>query len=254
MEPDGQPSISFDIDREQTLQRLFWSLLLCELTLVFCDYFIHFQEFVTEIGAIKRIFNLAREDSLGNWFGSVQLLFVAITLWLVYATVRRSRAGSWRKLSWALLATFFSYMAVDDGARLHERLGTAFKELFEGAGWFDAYPSYPWQVVLAPLLIGGTLLLVDTFRNGLTERKARVLLAAGLGMFVLAVGIDVLEGVPEYGPEGALQALSDDGDYALRHYVKVAEEFLELLGATCFLVAFLRQLTAEAAEFRFRFK
>ena len=254
METAGKASITLSIDRESAFQRLFYSLLLCELLLVFSDYFIHYTDYVTENGPLKRIFNLAREDSLGNWFGAAQLLFVAATLWLVYAVVRRTPATRWRKISWALLAAFFTYMAFDDGARLHERLATAAKGMLEGSGLLEAYPSYPWQVVFAPLFIGGGLLLLDIFRRGLAERRSRILLGAGLALFVMAVGIDVLEGVPEYGPAGALEMLSDDGNYALRHYAKVTEEFLELLGGTCFWLAFLRQLAAIAPSLRFRFE
>ena len=66
------------------------------------------------------------------------------------------------------------------------------------------------------------------------------------------MGLDVLEGVPEYGPAGMLDILSDEGSYAVTHYLKVTEEFLELLGGTCFLVAFLRHLAASAPNLRFR--
>jgi hypothetical protein len=246
--------ITLAIDCEHGFQKLFYSLLLCEVFLVVADYFIHFQDYVTEIGALKRVFNLAREDSLGNWFGAAQLLVVALTLWLVYAAVRQTPVTSWRKISWALLAIFFTYMAFDDGARLHERLATAAKEFLDDSALIEAYPSYPWQVVFAPLFVAGTLLLLDIFRRGLSGRASRLMLGSGLALYIAAVGLDVLEGVPEYGPAGALDILSDEGSYAVRHYVKVTEEFLELLGGTCFLIAFLRHLAQTAPDLRFRFK
>ncbi len=248
------PEITLAVDCDQGFQKLFYSLLLCEVFLVVTDYFIHFQDYVTEIGPLKRIFNLAREDSLGNWFGAAQLLVVALTLWLVYATVRQTPATAWRKISWALLATFFTYMAFDDGARLHERLATAAKEILADSAVIEAYPSYPWQIVFAPLFVGVTFLLLDIFRRGLAERKSKLMLGSGLALYIVAVGLDVLEGVPKYGPAGMLDVLSDEGSYAIRHYLKVTEEFLELLGGTCFLIAFLRQLAATAPNLRFRFK
>ncbi len=37
------------------------------------------------------------------------------------------------RLAWLVVALFFSYMALDDGAALHERLGSTFRVLQERA-------------------------------------------------------------------------------------------------------------------------
>ena len=47
-------------------------------------------------------------------------------------------------------------MAVDDGAQLHERLGSTFKAMREDVGSsLDFFPSYPWQILFLPIF--GTL-------------------------------------------------------------------------------------------------
>ena len=59
------------------------------------------------------------------------------------------------RLGWLVMALFFSYIALDDGAALHERLGSTFRVLQQrapvgaaagGEGLLDVFPSYAVQV------------------------------------------------------------------------------------------------------------
>ena len=66
-------------------------------------------------------------------------------------------------VGWLILAVFFSYMAMDDGAEFHERVGSAYKKIYqpeqslkvdaegENVKGLTYYPSYPWQVIFVPI-------------------------------------------------------------------------------------------------------
>src|SRR3972149_11720348 len=87
-------------------------LLLClatELTFVVLDYHINYGRLI-DVGAMRRLLNIAREDGLASWFASTQTLLVGLTLLATFA-VDRSRG-------YLILALGFLYMAVDDGAPL----------------------------------------------------------------------------------------------------------------------------------------
>ena len=55
--------------------------IAAEILFVFLDYHVNYGR-LTEIGAIRRLFNIAREDSLASWFGTTQSLLIGLTLWL----------------------------------------------------------------------------------------------------------------------------------------------------------------------------
>ena len=80
------------------------------------------------------MFNTAREDGLASWFAVTQTLLIALTLWLIYSVAKAGRKPRAIVVGWLVLALFFTYMAIDDGAQIHERLGSTFKALREASG------------------------------------------------------------------------------------------------------------------------
>lgn len=234
------------VNSRRFTRRLFAWLVGCELLLVLLDATINYGEWIP-VGAIQRLFNLTRESSLGNWLASVQTLGVGTVLWFVFMNSRgRER---WKALIWGLLAVFFTYMAVDDGAQIHERVGTAVKRGLPSVTFF---PSYTWQVVFGPVFGAMGLLLLGFVRQELKDDTLRAWLLLGLGCYVVAVGLDFLEGLP-----GGYLVVADAlgaGLHAVRHFGKVVEEFLEMLGTTFFLACFLTHLTRIAPHCSIQFK
>jgi len=78
------------------------------------------------------------------------------------------------------------------------------------------------------------------------------LLILSLGCFALAVGLDFIEG------------LQSDYDWIIgslplsyrqvSHFVKVLEEFIEMVGTTLFLICFLKHFISISPVFSVRFK
>ena len=185
-------------------RRSYWSVrlilggLAIELLLVLADAFINHARW-TELGPVRRLFNITREDGLASWFGVTQTWMVALTVWLVFVAVRKLRDSSrWRRAGWLLLAIFFSYMAVDDGAEVHERIGSAYKAVYDPGqlGKVDSegqkvrslsfYPSYPWQALMGPLFAAmGIFLLLFLWRE-MRATTAFFWVLAAMGLFALA--------------------------------------------------------------------
>ncbi len=247
-----------------------------ELLLVIFDYHVNYGG-LTRLGALRRLANITREDSLASWVGTTQTSLVALTVWWIWLVVCRTAAARWRRIGWLVVAAFFTLMAVDDGAMLHERAGTVFSELNSSdsaagpatglVGSSEAFPSYAWQLVALPLFVAlGAFILVFLWR-ALPSSSLRWLVLVALTCFAVAVALDFVEGLDDDHPwnlHAHLTAAVDFGDYTeyrfghdafdtVVHFSKSLEEFLEMLGNTLLWYVFLRTLVGLAADVRVRF-
>ncbi len=261
--PDASRNVRVQFSSGRAARVIFIACLLFEILLVLIDYHVNFGR-LTTTGALRRLSNIAREDSLASWFGTTQTLFVAVTAWVLWLAVRVAGAPRWRRAGWMLVATLFSYMAIDDGAQLHERLGAAYRAAGgSGSGWF---PSFTWQVLLVPVL-GAALLMCALFLwKELANRWGLWLIVAALGMFALAVALDFFEGLPPghaWNPYTAIAARYEIADFTrtrfgqspyatLVHFSRSVEEFLEMLANTCFWAALVGHLGNAMPEIRLK--
>ena len=168
----------------------------------------------------------------------MQTLLVAGVVWLIYLHERRGHPPRWVRRGWLVVALLFTYLAIDDGAAIHERVGTAVDD-WDGGALAALFPSYTWQPVFLPIFGSLALVMLTVVWHEL-RWTLFVLFAAGMAMYVLAVGLDFAEGL-----EGVLV---DDA----RHFQKVLEEFAEMLGTALLFGAFAGHLTAIASRLEFR--
>ncbi len=190
-----------------------------------------------ESRAIRRIFNTAREGSLPSWFGVTQTFVIGSIALLNFALLRRLGAATWRRTGWIVLAVLFVYLSMDDGAKIHERLGTASKSFELTSGAVKAYPSYAWQVIVGPVFLALGLFMLCFLWKELKRPFDRFAVVLALGCLTLAVAMDYVEGL-----EDGYALLLDNFDWskgAVEHFAKSAEETLEMFGMTIFLVVFL---------------
>ena len=246
--------------------------LLANLAFFLLDCLVNYRGWI-DISSIRRLFNTTREDGMASWFAVTQTVMVALTLWLIFVTVRQQPGSRWRHAGWLVLALFFTYMAIDDGSSLHERLGSALETIQEsgpeeswGAALLEVFPSYAWQVCLLPFFGAlGLFTLVFLWRE-LSETPSRVLVAAAIGCLVLAVGLDFLEGLDPDHPWNVSARLSERFGLeglttrgyrtpyeVLRHFSKSFEESLEMLAMTVLWIVFLRHWIRSAGDLRVRF-
>ena len=251
---------------------VFLVCLTVEILLFLYDYHLHYRG-VLPSAPLRRLFNMTREDSLASWFGIMQAALVALTLWLLVWLKRHQdmpRATIW---GWLLLAAFFTYMAVDDGIVLHERIGDAVADAFEPeegslTGPIAWFPSYYWQMVFLPPLAALGLFTLAFLWRQLPDRWSRLMVFAALSLFVLAVALDFVEGLAQEHPWNiyAWMAESDalerfarsrfdrSAFESLVHFSKSLEETLEMLANTLLWCVFLRHLTLTVPELRLLFQ
>lgn len=244
-------------------RRIFWWLLGFELFIVFLDIFVNHYEW-SSVGAIRRMVNITREDSLSNWFSSLQAIVVGSVIWLTAIGVKKQMQGKHYKRKsycWAGIGSFFIYLGIDDALKFHERMGTAFKVLlFEdddtsGAGVldsiYDAFPSYTWQMIFGPFFAAIGIFILWFLWKELSSRKLWYWFLGGISLYSVAVGLDFVEGLDgaPYEEMGIADFFSTHDD-RIRHMSKALEEFLEMLGTTIFLVIFLKNIFRLSREWR----
>lgn len=233
--------------KRRPLLFVFLACLLVELTLVLLDLTINWLKW-SDTGAIRRLFNITREDGLASFFGIMQTAAVAVTLWLTWFLIRRHKSSSVSLASagWLMLAIFLTYIAIDDGAMVHERIGTA----FTSANTHLSLPTYGWQVVMGPLFaVMGIAMIGFLWRQGSTAIR-RDWLVAAFSCMGIAVGLDYIEGM-----EDGYRLLIDQTGWrskTIAHFSKSLEEFLEMLGMSILLILFLRHLTYLASQVEIR--
>lgn len=267
--------VEFVIDVRAATRVLFVACVVVVLALIALDATVNYSRW-TEIGAIRRLFNMTREDALGSWFGVTVTSLTALTAWATVIVVRRHDAARARRWGWIVIALFLSWMAIDDGAEIHERLGTAFKTISQdavAAGRFgrlarlpDVFPSYSWQLLLLPVFAAlGTFTLAFLWWEARAP-KLRVLVVVAISIFALSVGLDFIEGLDEThrwnlythtANRFDLESLTErqfgvEPFTALRHFSKTFEEGLEIIAITILWVVLLRNLGQIANDVRLR--
>ena len=249
------------IDPVRLARRVFLYCVTAEIVFVLLDYHVNYGRLV-DVGAIRRMTNIAREDSLASWFGTTQTLFVALTAWVLFLLSRAGHVAAWRQVGWAVVAAMFTYMAVDDGAQLHERFGTLASVWSEtrGPSAFGAFPSFTWQVLFVPVFGIFGLALAFFLWKELRSRAAFALVLSALACLVVAVALDFVEGLEVDHPLNVytwVVSQVDVADFAaarfqrnaydaVEHFSRSLEEFLEMLASTLLWVTFLRHIPAVA--------
>lgn len=267
------------IDTPNLARNVLVFCLVTELLFVFLDYHLNFGSLV-KIVSFQFLFNIANETGFAAWFATTQTLLAGLTLWFIYALVCRQPGPRWIPIGWLVLAVFFTYMAVDDGTQLHERVGTIYGHLQgDTSGSDDVFPSYNWQLIFLPIF--GTLGIFSLafLWFQLNSTSSRILLVAALGCLVVAVVMDFFEGLAPDHRWNIYRAVSDDFDLetwtetrhpnkleawtqarfertaydTLRHFSQSIEETLEMIGNSIFWFLFLRHLSTVTGNLHIRF-
>ena len=224
-----------NVDARRFITVLFVVLVGAEISFVLADAIINVER-LTELSPIRRFFNITREDGVASWFAVTQTWMLGLTAAFLYVVVRAGDAPRWRRVGWGILAVFLIYMAVDDGALFHERIGSSVKDLLHGedadsetpvAGFF---PSYAWQLVFLPVFGSFGLFVLWFLNKELRVARDKLMVVAAIGLLVLAVTADFFEGLDidhPYNLHGWIQYTWDLSEYQVRHYSKSIEETMK---------------------------
>ncbi len=240
-----QSKTAIKISASRFLHILFFSLLSAEIFIVLGDIFLYQLEWLPW-RSMRIPFNITREDTLVNWFSSMQTFVTALVLLVIFLLARRKRQKhAW---GWAVLTGFFACMSIDDGSKFHERIGSSFREgadaLSLTSRLADTFPSYYWQLVLGPLLVAITAFMVVFLWKNIKTRANFWWFMIAIAILAFAVLLDYVEG-------------ADQGIFAVhtvKHNAKLLEEFFEMLGNTIFLIVFLRVMIDRNKNITLHFK
>ena len=237
----------------------FWGIIILFLGLA--DVFLNHYEWI-DSGAIQRLVNITRDDGLPNWFSSVQLLAIAIVLWMILFVLLYSKPNLIRKktekFGWGLSALFFTYLAVDDGSKMHERVGTAFRNSIEArheynpgfiSNLFDIFPSYGWQFVFIPIFGFMAVFILLFLFNNLKTKRQFILVFLGFACYGASVFLDFFEGMDEEVYDGVISYLNVSL-HTVEHFSKLIEELFEMVGNTFLMFAFTQQLISLAENWK----
>ncbi len=231
---------------ERWVRRLLMVVVAAEFVLLGLDYLINFFDVFGDI-SIRRIFNIAREQSIPTFFASVQAAAVGATALLHAALDRRGGTSS---RGWTLVGILWIYFGIDDNAEMHERIGAAIERAAAQSSFVAGFPSFAWQLFVGPVL-GLALLSAVVFAWRRVSNPSRWLLVACLVGFAVAQGLDFLEGI-----EGFYVGLAADwgrADYTVSHGARAIEEMLEMLATTAFWAPTLWLLAARLRGKRLEF-
>lgn len=238
----------------RTILILFFCLLGAELFFVWADHVINVGRLVDH-GPIRRFFNITREDAIASWFGVTQTWMLGLTAGVLYFVSRGRKDARWQRVGWAVLCLFFFYMAMDDGAEFHERIGSTVKAMVLGDAASESraigiFPSYTWQLVFLPIFGAFGLFLLWFLNRTLTSTRDKVLVLVAIFLLVLAVIADFFEGIDNpRNPLDLYTRLADTWDVSrggLVHYSKAVEEFFEMLSMSVLWIVLLRHLLQSA--------
>lgn len=179
------------------------------------------------------IFNLDFERSVPTWYSSMQLFLIGMLL----AAFAASDASRGRRFWIAAGSLLFLFLSIDESVGIHDMLRD---HLFELAGpaerTFFRHTS-AWPLFLGPPLVLA-MLIVGRGAAGLLRVQPRVRRLYIVGLMLFVTGAVCLESLLNLFPL-----------WGWTHRIEIIlEEFLEMLGATCFLWATLELLSAHGVQ------
>lgn len=175
-------------------------------------------------GLVRSWFNMDKESTVPTWFSSVQLFFVALVA--SYCSYRESARPSafWRS-GWLPVAGLFLFLSVDEVAMFHEGIGGWMSRRL-GPGVVPGVLFHWWVVAFLPAIIAWVIyLLVFLWKRFRAHPQLLAVAGAGLLSWLMVLGLEVLAGLTPIRGE-------------VRLNVAGWEEFFEMAGTTCFLLAF----------------
>lgn len=230
------------INTRLLIRRIFLVCVLLQLFLLLCNWLFNYLDLFDDL-SMRRIWNIAREQSIPSWFSSIQTQLLGVTV-LAIAAIDSAASRRWKTAAWVFTGLFFIWLGIDDYAEIHEKLGGVLERMLDGgaASWDN--PSFSWHTVIAPFYAVCCLAIAAFVGLEFWRRGLIIYLVLGFGLWAVAQGIDFVEGLDEVdGLYDWLQAaLGVERRYGVTHSMKVIEEMMEMFGTTLLWVGFLHYL------------
>ena len=184
------------------------------------------------------LFDLNKEESIPNWYSSVQLLLASGLLSAI--ALATGRLGLPRRLHWVVLALIFLYLSADEAASIHNYLGN-----YQSSNPGDngtGLASIPW-VWPAIVLVAIFVIAFIPFLRGLPRRFVVLFVLAGAVYVSGALGLEIV---------GALFQQALGGQTFAASLMLAIEETTEMIGEVVFIYAFLSYMATYLPGLRIR--
>jgi len=169
-------------------------------------------------------FNLNEEGALGTWVASVLLLACGL-LAMFSALLSRDGRQVWQR-NWWVLAAVFVLLALDEVARIHDRISPPLQQILGTSGVL----YFAWVIPVVALGLAFLLYQLRFLRH--LGRTGLDLFAAGVVYVAGAAGFEMAQGLVR----------SDTGDGSAWDVFPLCEELLEFAGTMWALLILLRYL------------
>jgi len=181
------------------------------------------------------LFDLHSERNIPTLFSSLQLTLAGLLLFLIGS---KHQASGEKYIAWIVLAAIFLFLAIDETAVIHERLGDPVRAVINPGGFFYFPWVIPYGIAVLVIFIGFSRFLMQ-----LPKPINTWFLASGSIYVAGAIGSEMLSARHKemYG--------SDNVTYALYYTV---EETLEMLGIALFIYALLKYACITFQNIRIR--
>lgn len=247
------------IKMQKWITTIFIACVFAEFALVALDYIFNYLDALDD-KQFRRIWNVARENSIPTWFSSIQAQLLGVTVILI-ALVQKHRISVVKTWGWILIGLFFLFIGIDDFAEIHEKLGGVLERMAsnensdEGAivGILLKNPSFSWHTFIAPIFALCGLAIALFLWMEFWKLNLFRYLFFGFGCWIFAQSLDFLEGLD--GIDDYYKLIQDyfaiEREYFVTHTFKVVEEYLEMLGTTLLWVGFLSYFSHVADGLKF---
>lgn len=182
---------------------------------------------------LSLLFNSAAEPSVANLYSALLLVVCAVMAGLC-ASAKRER-GEPYALHWAGLALVFAFMALDEGASLHEASIPPLRSALDAHGLlFNAW-VVPWGIAILGLVV------YARFFRDLPRRIRSPLTLAAIAFVAASLGLEMVEGllIDTYENTGLPFAIAI-----------TVEELVEMCALAVFVYALLIELAASVGSVR----
>ncbi len=199
------------------------------------------------VRALGQAFDITREASIATYWSCLLAFGAGLACLFVAKLLRRNGSSKLRHRGWCFAGVVFVCLSIDDAIAFHEKIGA-----ITSLGLMRSlnYPSYPWHVTVAPIVIIGLLLAaIVIWREVRKIEGLTTMLLLALGCFAVALGLDIVEGIKEMSAMAAMEIVPDPEYLPI---MMLTEEVLEMVGTTIILYVVFSYLMSLMANAGFR--
>lgn len=180
---------------------------------------------------LTQFFDVGIEDNIPTIYSVVALIFAGVVCFVTWRIIKNLKAKD--PIYWLILGIVMVFLGFDEGATIHETIGSWVKRNYHGEGYFRWLWVVPYSVLTAWFAAA-----YFPFLMRLPSKTRLGLILSGAIFVGGAIGVEMISAA-EY------EAAKDAGVRSLQYYLLYSlEEFMEMLGIALFIYYVLDYLAS----------